>query len=296
MNTTTIDLKVDHATPYLEQPDVVEFAPATGYGESTESTQPDPEASLTSTVTEPPSPFSGHFTPRRSCPRPANATARRPLARQAVSAGLSDPHGGNDRSPGRGPGCTAERETRKTMIIEEPWTTVRNWIRPVEDVAELRAMEKKEFALMVRANLNPFDESAQVRKVWTRFWDVLASYDDLRTRTLDVLEDFLVTTADAQSSGTLTQTGSRRAKEFGRACTSAGQRLLKTPPKGPLGWAGQAGAFHGRSAVVINELVQAIARHRAATRAGGEVSPADEALWAKLRKVNLDPADYGSGR
>lgn len=299
MNTTAIDLTVDHTTPHLEQPDVVEFAPATGYGQSTESTQPDPEASITSTVTEPPSPFSGNFTSRRSCPHdPANATERRHPARHVGAVGVvSHSRGGVARFPGRWSGSTAGRETRETMaIIDEPWTTVRNWIRPVEDVAELRRMEDKEFALMVRANLNPFDESDQVRKVWSRFWKVLASYDDLRSRTLDVLTDFLATTAEAQSSGTLTETGSRRAKEFGRACSNAGQRLQKAPPKGPLGWAGQAGAFHGRSGVVINQLVQAVAKHRAATRVDGEVSPADEALWAVLRKVNLDPADYGSQR
>lgn len=193
-------------------------------------------------------------------------------------------------------------------LIDQPWTRVRQPVpipaelsqpgqgRPQAGAATLLALEDVELAELIRSHLMPRDQSDAGRRAWDNLWATIRSDDTLADEVYDVLEDFLDTTEEALSSGTLDDAGQSRARKFLTHCQQAWARVDRGREQGSkhLAWAGRAGNFQPAAQRVIATLVGAIARHRATHDGTG--SPADFELWETLAKVNLDPDDYATLR
>lgn len=199
------------------------------------------------------------------------------------------------------PQATAARpEKEPDVLVDQPWKRVRNpppLDQPVR-AEPLLALDEVAFAELVRGHLMPREDRPGGRAAWTQLWALLANHDGLAHRTFDALEDFLEVTEADLGRGGLDDAQTARARAFAGRCNEAWKRLQRDDDQ-PLGWAGNAAAgFNPVARKVIAVLVSAIARHRAAVVRAAMRSPdalptaADEALWASLRSVSLDPDDY----
>jgi hypothetical protein len=182
-------------------------------------------------------------------------------------------------------------------IIDRPWSRVRV---PVPIPAPLSAealtvLSRDELAELIRSNFVPRADLPSGRAAWEQLWGTLKSVNDLSDLAYDVLEEFLDATEKAMQSGQLDEVESGRARKFKSRCDEAWMRLDRFDDgDAPLAWAGKAGEFQPSARRVIAILVGSIARHRAAVqREHTAGSDADTQLWASLRRVGLDPLDYG---
>lgn len=179
-------------------------------------------------------------------------------------------------------------------LIDRPWARVRNPI-PIPEKwapADLLTLELGEFAELIRSQLLVRDQSVRGRREWERLWTELRENEQLAERSYDVLEEFLDTTQLALTQGGLEADEHSRATKFEEQCRQAWNRIDRGGRSQPLSWAGEAGKFPPSAARVIAVLVAAVARHRSAVQPSVAPTEADEELWAVLRQVNLDPADY----
>jgi hypothetical protein len=179
-------------------------------------------------------------------------------------------------------------------LIPEPWARVRERVEMVLGTEELKALPELEFAQMVRQNLDPAGPSKEARWQWNQLWEALRGDEDLTDRAYGAIEEFLKATDRALASGELDEAQTKRAKKFKLQAESAWNRVDRPKREGALAWAGAAGDFAPNAQRVISILVGAVAKHRAAVSATDQPTGADLALWAALRKVGLDPADYPS--
>ena len=176
------------------------------------------------------------------------------------------------------------------MNWEQPWARIRDRVPVTNDLdaAEVLALDDDRFADLVCGWLlaPPGSESA-----WRQLWRVLAGDDDCAERTLSLLEQLLDTTEAALAGGGLDDAAGKRARKFAVNATSAFHRVDNVPdPDSPLGWAGRAGrGINRRGAVIIDQLVNGIAAHRAATINAGTTTVDDEVLWKLLGRFHLDP-------
>lgn len=182
-------------------------------------------------------------------------------------------------------------------LIDQPWSRVRNPVPlpAAPDIDELLSMDANHFAQLIRSHLMPREQAGSGRRSWDELWAALRSDGDLADRTYDVLEDFLDSTDQALEGGEFDDAEAARARKFKQQCEQAWKRIDRGREKDrPLAWAGRAGNFPPHAARVIATVVSAIARHRSATQAAANNAPRarDEELWAVLRRINLDPADY----
>lgn len=183
-------------------------------------------------------------------------------------------------------------------LIEQPWTRVRQPARIPEPLTAdaLLALEDGALAQLIRSHLMPREQSGPGRRAWDSLWALIKRDDQLADRVYDILDDFLDTTEQATSAGTLDETAQARARKFVMHCEQAWARVDRGREHASrhLAWAGRAGDFQPAARRVIATLVGAIARHRAANDRAG--TPDDLELWSVLRKVDLDPDDYADLR
>ncbi len=193
----------------------------------------------------------------------------------------------------------AARGTDHPMpLIDQPWTRVRTPVQIPQEFtpADLQLLPLREFAELLRSNLNPLDQSRSARLAWNRLWETLRADAGLTDRAYDVLEDFLDSTEEALDGDELDDAQRKRATKFVRACQTSWQRLDREDDASPLGWAGKAGQFEPRARIVIAKLVTAIDHHRRTAHDATTVDrPRDDRrLWRAMRKVHLDPRDFPS--
>lgn len=180
------------------------------------------------------------------------------------------------------------------MLIDRPWTRVRNPVAiPTQYTAtDLREKPDIDFAELVRSQLVPREQTRGGKRTWEKLWETIRQDEALTDRTYDILEQFLDTTEAALEGDDLEPEQRKRATKFAELCRHGWQRIDREPPALPLAWAGKAGDYQPSARRVIATLVSAISRHRAITEPAGP-RPADRELWEALRRVHLDPADYG---
>jgi len=190
------------------------------------------------------------------------------------------------------------------VLIDTPWARVKH-PTPIPATlrgAELMELNNLEFAQLIRDQLMPRQPTGPEREAWGRLWTTFGNSEpELAERVFTVLGEFREQTEEALRAGQLDDAQTRRARKFARFCGEAWNRLDVTVHE-PLGWAGRdaAAGFNRESRIVIEQLVEAIATHRetretAATQ-DAPITTADEALWAVLRTVDLDPDTYpGAG-
>ncbi len=177
------------------------------------------------------------------------------------------------------------------VLLERPWSRVKTPVAIPDPLgpAALLKLALEDFAVLVRDHLVPRDPGGPERDRWEQLWVLLGRDDQLAERVYDVLEDFLDQAEQALAGGGLDEHQRRRAQKFARFCEDSWQRLRVEDDK-PLGWAGRAGSgFNPAARKVIEQLVDAIAEHRAAVTSAGTVRPTDRELWKALRDVGLDP-------
>ncbi len=179
------------------------------------------------------------------------------------------------------------------MLLDTPWARVKHPTPLPADFSAADFMElgDVEFAQLLRDNLAPRQPTGAVREAWGKFWVTLGSSEpELADRVFDVLEEFFEQTEEALGGGQLDDAQTKRARKFLRFCEEAWNRLEVIVDQ-PLGWAGRAAnGFNPKGRLVIAELVDAITTHRDSVARVGHTESANEALWAVLRKVRLDPA------
>lgn len=180
------------------------------------------------------------------------------------------------------------------MLIDTPWARVKD-ITPLPVTltsAALMALDDLTFAEVLRDHLMPRQAGGPHREAWGKLWSVLGSDLVLANRVFDVLEEFLEQTDLALEEGELDDAQRKRANKFQRLCNEAWNRLEAVIDQ-PLGWAGRAAAgFNPPARKVIAQLVDAIATHRHTVTSEGPPEAVDEALWAVLSTVHLDPDLY----
>lgn len=180
-------------------------------------------------------------------------------------------------------------------LVDQPWARVKDpvAIPAAADLeTELRSLDDRVYAELVRSHLVPRDNQPGGRQRWSDLWATIDREPDLAERTFDVLEEFLDGCEAAASDDALSDQQRQRAAKFRRFCDDAWQRLQNVPEASdPLGWAGRAArGFNPPARRVLATLVEAVARHREAVQDQGDARPVDAELWAVLRRVGLDPA------
>ncbi len=179
------------------------------------------------------------------------------------------------------------------MLLDTPWARVKHPTPLPADfsAADFMELSDVEFAQLLRDNLAPRQPIGAVREAWGKFWVTLGSSEpELADRVFDVLEEFFEQTEEALGGGQLDDAQTKRARKFLRFCEEAWNRLEVIVDQ-PLGWAGRAAnGFNPKGRLVIAQLVDAITTHRDSVTRVGDTESANEALWAVLRKVRLDPA------
>jgi len=179
------------------------------------------------------------------------------------------------------------------MLLDTPWARVKHPTPLPADfsAADFMELSDVEFAQLLRDNLAPRQPIGAVREAWGKFWVTLGSSEpELADRVFDVLEEFFEQTEEALGGGQLDDAQTKRARKFLRFCEEAWNRLEVIVDQ-PLGWAGRAAnGFNPKGRLVIAQLVDAITTHRDSVARVGDTESANEALWAVLRKVRLDPA------
>jgi len=187
------------------------------------------------------------------------------------------------------------------VLTNTPWARAKHPTPIPVDLrgADLMELDDVEFAQLIRDQLMPRQPTGPEREAWGKLWTTFGNSEpELAERVFDVLEEFLEQTEEALSAGQLDDAQTKRARKFARFCEEAWNRLEVTIHQ-PLGWAGRAAAsgFNRESRIVIGQLVEAIATHRETretTTQEGPIAADDEALWAVLRTVGLDPDMYRS--
>jgi len=184
------------------------------------------------------------------------------------------------------------------VLIDTPWARVKHPTPIPADLrgADLMELDDQEFAQLIRDQLMPRQPAGPEREAWGQLWTTFGNSEpELADRVFDVLEEFLEQTEEALSAGHLDDAQSKRARKFARFCEESWNRLEVTVHQ-PLGWAGRAASgFNRESRIVIGHLVEAIVTHRETretTTQEGSIAAVDEALWAVLRTVELDPDMY----
>ena len=184
------------------------------------------------------------------------------------------------------------------MLLDTPWARVKHptSLSAGFGAADFMELDDVEFAQLLRDNVAPRQPTGAVREAWGEFWLTLGSSEpELADRVFGVLEEFFEQTEEALAGGQLDEAQTKRARKFLRFCEEAWNRLEVIVDQ-PLGWAGRAAnEFNPKGRLVIAQLVDAIAGHRDSVARGGDTESANEALWAVLRKVRLDPAMYRTG-
>jgi len=184
------------------------------------------------------------------------------------------------------------------MLLDTPWARVKHPTPLPADfsAADFMELSDVEFAQLLRDNLAPRQPIGAVREAWGKFWVTLGSSEpELADRVFDVLEEFFEQTEEALGGGRLDDAQTKRARKFLRFCEEAWNRLEVIVDQ-PLGWAGRAAnGFNPKGRLVIAQLVDAITTHRDSVARVGDTESANEALWAVLRKVRLDPAMSRTG-
>jgi hypothetical protein len=184
------------------------------------------------------------------------------------------------------------------MLLDTPWARVKHPTPLPADfsAADFMELSDVEFAQLLRDNLAPRQPIGAVREAWGKFWVTLGSSEpELADRVFDVLEEFFEQTEEALGGGQLDDAQTKRARKFLRFCEEAWNRLEVIVDQ-PLGWAGRAAnGFNPKGRLVIAQLVDAITTHRDSVARVGDTESANEALWAVLRKVRLDPAMSRTG-
>lgn len=181
------------------------------------------------------------------------------------------------------------------MSQSPPWARIREPIPfpPTLTADTLLGLDDSTFARLVRDHQLPRDQPG--RHAWSRLWAILAAEDQLAERAHTVLDELADQTDEALAAG-LDEAQQKRARKFLLLCEQSIDRIAEPPPEDePLAWAGRRVLrFTPASRRVIDDLVQAIDRHRRDTRTLGPDEEQDRRLWAVLDSVGLNPETFRS--
>lgn len=165
-----------------------------------------------------------------------------------------------------------------------PWARVKDPrplpapVNPVAMQRYLASVDDDTLARLIRDHLLPPADQG-MRPRWRTLWSALTLDPDLHRRADDILNEFLDQAEDALDHGDADPATIKRIDAFHTRCEDALDRIGHgTDDTRPMAWAGAAAAQHNpRSQQVIDELVTAIARHRA--------DQDNVALWTTLDEV-----------